>query len=98
MRITKRTREIVLLALIAAAAGLANLPQGVLEGAGIDRNFLLGSLALTGFIALFLYLKFQFFFMVVLLAVAAHMPGGSGGKLGSSTITPAIPMATQGGL
>ena len=97
MRITKRTREIVLLALIAAAAGLANAPEEVLESAGIDRNFLLGSLALTVFIALFLYLKFQFFFMVVLLAIAANMPGEVAENLGISTIPLVIAMATMVG-
>ncbi len=97
MKITKRTREIVLLALIAAAAGLANVPEEVLESAGIDRNFLLGSLALTVFIALFLYLKFQFFFMVVLLAIAANMPGEVAENLGISTIPLVIAMATMVG-
>ena len=97
MKITKRTREIVLLALIAAAAGLANAPEEVLESAGIDRNFLLGSLALTVFIALFLYLKFQFFFMVVLLAIAANMPGEVAENLGISTIPLVIAMATMVG-
>jgi len=97
MKITKRTREIVLLVLIAAAAGLANVPEEVLESAGIDRNFLLGSLALTVFIALFLYLKFQFFFMVVLLAIAANMPGEVAENLGISTIPLVIAMATMVG-
>src|SRR6266571_1498536 len=86
MQISKRTREIALLALIAAAAGLANLPEDLLEGAGIERDFLLGSLALTVFIALFLYLKFQFFFLVVLLAIAANMPGEVAESLGISTL------------
>lgn len=97
MRITKRTREIALLALIAAAAGLANLPEEVLDGAGIDRDFLLGSLALTVFIALFLYLKFQFFFMVVLLAIAANMPAEVAENLGISTLPLLIAMATMVG-
>ena len=97
MRITKRAREIVLLALIAAAAGLANVPEDVLESAGIDRNFLLGSLALTVFIALFLYLKFQFFFMVVLLAIAANMPAEVAENLGISTLPLLIAMATMVG-
>src|SRR6266568_4271174 len=65
---SKRGREIALVALVALAAGLANLPEELLDQVGIDRGFLLGSLALMVFIALFLYLKFQFFFLVVLLA------------------------------
>src|SRR5713226_5379975 len=97
MRITKRTREIVLLALIAVAAGLANVPEDLLESAGIDRDFLLGSLALTVFMALFLYLKFQFFFLVVLLAIAANMPAEVAESLGISTLPLLIAMATMVG-
>jgi len=94
---SKRVREIGLVALIALAAGLANLPEDLLESAGIDRNFLLGSLALTVFIALFLYLKFQFFFLVVLLAIAANMPGEVAESLGISTIPLVIAMTTMVG-
>ena len=94
---SKRVREIGLVALIALAAGLANLPEDLLESAGIDRNFLLGSLALTVFIALFLYLKFQFFFLVVLLAIAANMPGEVAESLGISTMPLLIAMATMVG-
>src|SRR6266702_3141004 len=67
---SKRGREIALVVLVALAAGLANLPEELLDQVGIDRGFLLGSLALMVFIALFLYLKFQFFFLVVLIAMA----------------------------
>ncbi len=94
---SKRVGEIALVALIALAAGLANVPEDLLESVGIDRNFLLGSLALTVFIALFLYLKFQFFFMVVLLAIAANMPGEVAESLGISTLPLLIAMATMVG-
>jgi hypothetical protein len=97
MQISKRTREIVLLVLVAAVAGLANLPEDLLQSAGIDRDFLLGSLALTVFIALFLYLKFQFFFLVVLLALAANMPAEVSESLGISTLPLVIAMATMVG-
>jgi len=75
MKLSKRGREITLVALVAIAAVLANLPEEWHEAVGIDRNYLLGLLALTVFISLFLYLRFQFFFLVVLLALAANMPG-----------------------
>src|SRR5438128_10201954 len=94
---SKRGREIALVALVALAAALANLPEELLDQVGIDRGFLLGSLALTVFIALFLYLKFQFFFMVVLLAIAANMPGEVAENLGISTIPLVIAMATMVG-
>ena len=94
---SKRGREIALVALVALAAGLANLPEELLDQVGIDRGFLLGSLALTVFIALFLYLKFQFFFLVVLLAIAANMPGEVAESLGISTLPLLIAMATMVG-
>src|SRR5258708_40010072 len=90
---SKRVREVALVVLVALAATLANLPEETLERFDIDRGLLLGSLALTVFIALFLYLKFQFFFLVVLLAVAANTPGEVGGSLGMSTLPLVIPMA-----
>src|SRR6266849_5316342 len=94
---SRRVREIALVVLVALAATLANLPEEMLERFDINRDFLLGSLALTVFIALFLYLKFQFFFLVVLLAVAANMPGEVAESLGISTLPLVIAMATMVG-
>ncbi len=94
---SRRVREIALVVLVALAATLANLPEEMLERFDINRDFLLGSLALTVFIALFLYLKFQFFFLVVLLAVAANMPGEVAESLGMSTLPLVIAMATMVG-
>lgn len=94
---TKHVREIALVVLVALTATLANLPEDVLERFDINRDLLLGTLALTVFIALFLYLKFQFFFLVVLLAVAANMPGEVAESLGISTTPLIIAMATMVG-
>ncbi len=94
---TKRVREIALVVLVALTATLANLPEDLLERFDINRDLLLGTLALTVFIALFLYLKFQFFFLVVLLAVAANMPGEIAESLGISTTPLIIAMATMVG-
>ncbi len=94
---TKRVREIALVVLVALTATLANLPEEVLERFDFNRDLLLGTLALTVFIALFLYLKFQFFFLVVLLAVAANMPGEVADSLGISTTPLIIAMATMVG-
>jgi len=93
----KRVREIALVVLVALTATLANLPEDLIERFDINRDLLLGSLALTVFIALFLYLKFQFFFLVVLLAVAANMPGEVADSLGISTTPLIIAMATMVG-
>jgi hypothetical protein len=94
---TKRVREIALVVLVALTATLANLPEDLLERFDVNRDLLLGTLALTVFIALFLYLKFQFFFLVVLLAVAANMPGEVAESLGISTTPLIIAMATMVG-
>lgn len=94
---TKRVREISLVVLVALTATLANLPEDLLERFDVNRDLLLGTLALTVFIALFLYLKFQFFFLVVLLAVAANMPGEVAESLGISTTPLIIAMATMVG-
>jgi len=94
---TKRVREIALVVLVVLTATLANLPEELIERFDVNRDLLLGSLALTVFIALFLYLKFQFFFLVVLLAVAANMPGEVAESLGISTTPLIIAMATMVG-
>ncbi|HZE10155.1 MAG TPA: ankyrin repeat domain-containing protein [Burkholderiales bacterium] len=94
---TKRVREIALVVLVGLTATLANLPEEVLERFDFNRDLLLGTLALTVFIALFLYLKFQFFFLVVLLAVAANMPGEVADSLGITTTPLIIAMATMVG-
>jgi len=85
-------------ALVALTATLANLPEDMLVYLPANRDFLLGSLALTVFIALFLYLKFQFFFLVVLLAVAANMPGEVAESLGVAKMPLLLAMATMVGL
>ena len=94
---SKRAREIALVALVALAAVLANLPENMLDRFGVERDFLLGMLALTVFIALFLYLKFQFFFLVVLLAIAANMPGEVAENLGIAKLPLIIAMGTMVG-
>src|SRR2546428_3726538 len=94
---SKRVREIALVVLVALAATLANLPEETLERFDIDRGLLLGSLALVVFIALFLYLKFQFFFLVVLLAVAPNMPREVFASPSTSTPPLVIAIATTVG-
>ncbi len=98
MQFSKRTREWVLLGLVAAAAALANLPQEWLERLSINRDYLLALLAATVFIALFLYLKFQFFFLVVLLAVGANMPAHLADTWSISTMPLIIAMVAMVGI
>src|SRR5258708_24140946 len=92
---SKRLREISLVVLVGLAATLANLPEETIERFDIDRDLLLGSLALLVFIALVLYLKFQSFFLAVLLALAANMPGDAAESLGISKLPLIISMPTM---
>ena len=98
MRMPKNVREWVLIALVGGTALLANLPEDWLAAFSIERNLLLALLALIVFIALFLYLKFQFFFLVVLLAVAANMPGDVADKLHVATAPLVIAMIAMVGI
>ena len=98
MQISKRTMEWTLFGLVGLTAIMANLPQGWLDMASINRNLLLAVLALTVFIALFLYLKFQFFILVVLLALGANMPTEISDSLGVSTLPLVIAMAAMVGI
>jgi hypothetical protein len=93
----KNVREWMLICLVGVTAVLANLPEDWLAQLSIERNVLLAILALIVFIALFLYLKFQFFFLVVLLAVAANMPVDVAEKLNISTAPLVIAMIAMVG-
>jgi len=94
----KNLREWTLFLLVGGTALLANLPEDWLAALGVERNVLLALLALIVFIALFLYLKFQFFFLVVLLAVAANMPADVADKLGVATAPLVIAMIAMVGI
>jgi hypothetical protein len=98
MQLPKRIREWTLIGLVGFTAILANLPEEWLEQLGVGRNGLLAILALIVFIALFFYLKFQFFFLVVLLAAAANMPGEIAENLHVSTAPLIIAMAAMVGI
>jgi len=98
MQISNRVREWILVALVFLAAILANLPEQSLVAYSINRNYLLGFLALVVFLALFLYLRFQFFFLVVLLAIGANMPDQVAESLGMSRWPLVIAMALMIGV
>jgi hypothetical protein len=98
MQVSKRAMEWTLFSLVGLTAITANLPQEWLDQTSINRNLLLGILALTVFIALFLYLKFQFFILVVLLALGANMPGEVSESLGISTMPLVIAMSFMVGI
>jgi hypothetical protein len=98
MQISNRAREWTLVVLVGLTAVIANLPDEQLLDYGINRNYVLGFLALVVFIALFLYLKFQFFFMVVLLALGANMPVQIAESLGISRWPLIIALALMVGI
>jgi hypothetical protein len=98
MQLPKRVQEWTLIGLVGFIAILANLPEEWLGQLSVERNGLLAILALIVFIALFFYLKFQFFFLVVLLAAAANMPGEVAENLHISTAPLIIAMAAMVGI
>ena len=98
MGASSRVREALLVGLVSITALFANLPEEILAQYSVDRNYLLGILSLTVFISLFLYLKFQFFFLVVLLAIGANMPASISDSLGISRMPLIIAMAAMVGI
>ena len=98
MQIGNRAREWTLVLLVLITAAIANLPDEALASLSINRNYVLGTLALIVFLALFLYLKFQFFFLVVLLALGANMPLQVADSLGISRWPLVIAMALMVGV
>lgn len=93
-----RSRELILVGLVLITAVLANLPDETLQDWAIERNYLLAILAMVVFIALFFYLRFQFFFLVVLLALGANMPIHLAESLGISRVPLIIAMAAMIGV
>src|SRR3954470_7490588 len=82
-----RIRELVLIGLITFAALLANLPQEYVEETlGVNRGLLFAVLGIAIIVGLFLYLKFGFFVVVVLLIAGANMPEQIAEGLGVSKI------------
>lgn len=98
MEASNRVREILLVGVVGITALFANLPEEILAQFSINRGYLLAILALTVFISLFLYLKFQFFFLVVLLAIGANMPSAISDSLGISRMPLIIAMAAMVGI
>ncbi len=70
----KQIREWTLLGLVGMMALVANLPNGVLAGVGIEPGLVMAVLGLMVVLALFLYVRFFFFLLYTLLAVGANLP------------------------
>ena len=77
-------RETMLFLMVVILAVVANLPEDVLQSAGIDRRWMMAVLGLVAMIALFLYLKVFVFLLCILLAVGANLPDQWAAGLGIS--------------
>jgi hypothetical protein len=95
---SRKTQEIFLLALVAMMAIAANLPHDLIESAGLKPGFLLALLGFLVVLALFLYLRFFFFLLYVLLAIGANVPGQWADALGISQLPLLITLIAMVGL
>lgn len=80
----RRRREWILISLVALAAVLANLPQGLMRGLHVNTTYLVAALGLLVLLALFLYVRFTFFLLYALLVVGANLPDQWADGLGIS--------------
>ncbi len=75
MAVSKQAREWTLISLVGITAILANLPDSLLNDYSINRNYMVAILGSVVFLALFWYLKFQSFFLIIVLALGSNLPG-----------------------
>lgn len=69
-----RQKQITLWALVGVTAILANLPQEWTDRLGLQVEYLLGVLGLLLVLALFLFTRFSYFLLTILLIVGANLP------------------------
>jgi hypothetical protein len=93
-----RSREYALLALVALAAIAANLPGDLLAQFGIKPDYLVALLGFLVVLALFLYLRFFFFLLYVLLAIGANVPEQWAAALGISQVPLLVTLVAMVGL
>lgn len=95
---TRRAQETFLLALVSMAAIAANLPQNLLEAAGLRPGYIVAVLGLLVVFALFIYLRFFFFLLYVLLAIGANVPSQWADALGISQLPLLVALIAMVGL
>ena len=78
----KRIREWTLVSLVGAMAVLANLPERVLSRIGVQTELLMAVLGVLVVLALFLYVRFFFFLLYMLLIAGANLPDHWATELG----------------
>lgn len=69
-----RRKQITLLTLVGATALLANMPREWAPQLGLQVEYLLGVLGLLLVLALFLFARFSYFLLTILLIVGANLP------------------------
>ena len=94
----RRPQELTLLGLVALSAIVANLPGSLLEPLGIRPAYLLALLGLVVVLALFLYLRFFFFLLYVLLAIGANVPAQWAEALGISQVPLLVALVAMVGM
>jgi len=80
----KRIREWTLFGLVAAMAVISNLPEHLLGRIGVEAALLKAVLGVLVVLALFLYVRFFFFLVFILLAAGANIPDQWAETLGLS--------------
>lgn len=69
-----RQKQFALWLLVGITAILANLPRDLAARLHLQTEYLLGVLGLLIVLALFLFVRFSFFFLTILLIVGANLP------------------------
>ncbi|MCF8151723.1 MAG: ankyrin repeat domain-containing protein [Burkholderiaceae bacterium] len=82
----KQIREWALLGMVGLMALVANLPHDALEKIGVEAGLVMAGLGLMGVLAMFLYVRFFFFFLYALLAIGANLPQQWAESLGLSQL------------
>lgn len=95
---SRRPQEYMLLGLVTLAAIVANLPGDLLAPLGIKPAYLVALLGFLVVLALFLYLRFFFFLLYVLLAIGANVPAQWAEALGISQLPLLVTLIAMVGL
>lgn len=80
------------------AAIAANLPENLLQAAGLRPGYIVAVLGLLVVFALFIYLRFFFFLLYVLLAIGANVPTQWAEALGISQLPLLVALIAMVGL
>ena len=95
---TKKYKEWALVGLVSLATISALLPPDITEQLGIDRGYIASILGILLVIALFLYLKFALFIMVVLVVIGANLTDNWSDTLGISKVPLLIALIAMVGI